>query len=520
MSSKNYSVYLSVAIISIVVLFFHLGGVPLLDPDEPVYAETPKEMIETRDFISPRIYGEYWYDKPPMYYWLVAGAYQIFGTGDFAARFPSAALAVICALAVLYFGRRMLGQRAGMAGALVLVTSVEFFYLGKAAVTDMTLTLFLTLSLLCFFERKYNLYFLFAALATLTKGPIGLFFPVVIALIYLAVTRNLSELKRMKLPMGALIFCLVALPWYAAMYYLHGDAFIDTFLGFHNVTRFTSPEHPSGVLWYYYIPVLLIGFFPWTALLPQASYHAYKRGGRKFYELVFFGVWAFTVFLFFSIAQTKLVSYILPMYPPLALLAGWYIDQLWSRGWQKRRMAWGYALAALAAVLACGAVWGLGEMPELQTGVTALCAAFAFMALGTLVFLWKRQAGRAFYVNVAGMAALSLVVAGLLLPAAAPKFSAYQTAKQFEEIYDGDSPIYVSKFLRPGFAFYSGRYGSELVFSRTSTPDFAVILQKERRAFFVVRDIDYARIPQEFRKQLTVVSTADNKMILTIRRRK
>lgn len=104
MSSKNYSVYLSVAIISIVVLFFHLGGVPLLDPDEPVYAETPKEMIETRDFISPRIYGEYWYDKPPMYYWLVAGAYQIFGTGDFAARFPSAALAVICALAVLYFG--------------------------------------------------------------------------------------------------------------------------------------------------------------------------------------------------------------------------------------------------------------------------------------------------------------------------------------------------------------------------------------------------------------------------------
>lgn len=131
-----------VAIITLLIVFFNLGGIPLLDPDEPVYAETPKEMFSFNEFLSPRIYGEYWYDKPPMYYWLVAASYKLFGMNEFAARFPSAVLAVACTVLVYQSGRRLFNERAGVAGALVLATSIEFFYLGKAAVTDITLLFF------------------------------------------------------------------------------------------------------------------------------------------------------------------------------------------------------------------------------------------------------------------------------------------------------------------------------------------------------------------------------------------
>ena len=135
-----------VAIIAAIILFINLGTIPLLDPDEPVYAETPKEMIHFNEFLSPRIYGEYWYDKPPMYYWLVTAAFKVFGVSEFSARFPSAFLGLAGVTALYLHGCRLFSKRAAMAAALVLATSIEYFYLGKAAVTDITLTFCLTLA--------------------------------------------------------------------------------------------------------------------------------------------------------------------------------------------------------------------------------------------------------------------------------------------------------------------------------------------------------------------------------------
>lgn len=148
-------------LLTIVTIFVNLGSIPLLDPDEPVYGETPKEMIQYNDYLSPRIYGEFWYDKPPMYYWLVAGAYKLLGIVELAARLPSAVLAVLCVATVCYFTTKLFDSRTGILSGLVLATSLEFFYLAKAAVTDITLTLFLTLTLLCFLNRHYHLFYFF-----------------------------------------------------------------------------------------------------------------------------------------------------------------------------------------------------------------------------------------------------------------------------------------------------------------------------------------------------------------------
>ncbi len=485
--SRKKEFWLLIAITAL-VMFFNLGGIPLLDPDEPVYAETPLEMIASHDFLSPRIYGEFWYDKPPMYYWLVAAAFQVFGVSEFAARFPSALLAVICVAFVYFSGSRLLGRKAGLTGALVLATSVEYFYLGKAAVTDITLTFCLTVALLSFLKEKYYLFYIFCGLAVLTKGPVGCLFPGAIIFLYMLVTRQFGVLKKMKLPMGIILFSLIALPWYIVMYNIHGNVFLDTFIGFHNITRFTSPEHPEVVLWYYFIPVLLLGFFPWTAVLVQSvwrSLTAARQDERN--TLLFLNIWAGFIFVFFSISQTKLVSYILPMYPPLAMVAGWYISRIYEENRTRRPLAWPVLLTIFAFLWAGGLYFGAQKLPELAIGVWIEIGVLTGMVCFVWYFYLKKSFQRAFSVQIAGMILFVMVLVGLLFPAVAPKFTARDIARDFITTYDRQSPVYVVKFLRPGFAFYSGFYGK----ATTSEQELNARIDEPGKAYFVVRRIEY-----------------------------
>ena len=499
-----------VAIISIMILFFNLGGIPLLDPDEPVYAETPKEMFIFNEFVSPRIFGEYWYDKPPMYYWLVAASYKVFGISEFSSRFPSAALGVVCALVVYLAGRRLFNERAGFIGALVLTTSIEFFYLGKAAVTDMTLLLCLTVSLLSFLQKRYYLAYLFAGLATLTKGPIGLLLPGAIVFSYILCTRNWSYLKTMKIPSGLLLYALVALPWYVVMYQLHGNAFIDTFLGFHNVTRFTSPEHPEGILWYYYIPVLILGFFPWTSIMFQSIWASLTKSRQDFSALLFLNIWSLVIFVFFSISQTKLVSYILPLYPPLAMVVGWYIDRLWTMKHEIRWNSWGICSGILGILFTVGLFLGLKEMPKLATGIYLSATIFISMSIASIYFVRKKAISSAFWTQIIGMLLFSMVLVGIMFPVAAPSFTIKNMAQEFKAQYDGTSPVHVIKFLRPGFAFYTNVYGAEM----KTDGDLAAAIQNNKRAYFVIRQSEYNRLADVQRQMVTVLATIDEKVLL------
>lgn len=498
-----------VAIITIFIVFSNLGGVPLLDPDEPVYAETPKEMFVFNEFVSPRIFGEYWYDKPPMYYWLVAASYKILGVNEFAARFPSAALAVVCALVVYWSGRRLFNERTGMASALVLATSIEYFYLGKAAVTDITLVLFLSLSLLSFIEKRYYAAYLFAGLATLTKGPIGLLFPGGIIFFYLLATRNWSLLKSMKIPSGLLVYALVAAPWYIIMYKIHGSIFIDTFLGFHNITRFTSPEHPELVLWYYYIPVLVLGFFPWTTIMLQSIWASLTASNRNFSTLLFLNIWALFIFIFFTISQTKLVSYILPMYPPLAMIVGWYIDMIWSRK-NIRFTSWPILLGLLTILFTAGMILGSKTMPILQNGIYVASGIFIVMALLVIYFTWRKEIGRAFWTQIIAMVTFAMVLVFMLFPLAAPNFTTKNIAQEFTKQYDGTSPVYIIKFLHPGFTFYTNIYGFEL----KKDDDLNQYIQESPRAYFLLRQAEYDHLANQSIQLLTMLASIDDKVLL------
>lgn len=499
-----------IIVVAALILFVNLGGMPLLDPDEPVYAETSREMLVFNDFLSPRIYGEYWYDKPPVYYWLVAGTFKLLGISELAARLPAALMALATVILTYFAGVRLFSPRAGLISALALATSTEFFYLGRAAVTDTTLNFFLTACLLAFFTERYYLFYVLSGLAVMTKGPIGLLFPGAIIFLYMLFGRRFDLLRYMKIPAGIALFSITAIPWYWMMYNIHGSAFIETFFGFHNITRFTSPEHPEGILWYYFIPVLILGFFPWTAVLAQSVWTSLTASRGKFRTMLFLNIWAWFIFLFFTVSRTKLVSYILPMFPPLALIAGWYFDRIWELRYKGNAFSWPVMLTILTALLAGGMVYGVPLMPALQTGVYLSAGIFALMTAAVWYFIKHKEYGAAFWTKTVAMVSFAVIVVMMMLPQAAPYFSVREISQDFKAVYDGESAVYVVKFLHPGFSFYSGQYGKEV----KTIEDMTNYINEEKRAYFVIHQSEYKRLADKDRVRVKLIAARADKVLL------
>lgn len=505
--------WINIAIIlcvSWLITFFYLGNLPLFDPDEPVYAETALEMLQNQDFISPRIYGQFWYDKPPMYYWLVAGAFKVFGVGEFAARFPSALLSALGSVMLYLAGRKLFNDRAGLLSALVLATSLEYFYLSKASVTDITLTFFLTGALLAFLLRKNYLFYACTALAVVTKGPIGVVFCGAIVGLYLLLTGNVRLLKRMKLFSGGVLFSAIAVPWYWIMYHYHGMDFINTFLGFHNVTRFLQPEHQTGTLWYYYIPVLIIGFFPWTAFLTQAFIGGLRNKGQERNHTLFLVIWISVVFLFFTLSQTKLVSYILPMYPPLALLVGWYFDKAWT---EKRSsvLKWSsIILAILVVALEAGLFKAGGALAAQLVPQVKVTAIILLLLVASVWWLSYRINFRGVFVaNVIGMIFFTAFLITQMLPVLAPGLAVKDLVNDFKQYYDGQSPVYVAQFYRPGFMFYSGMPGIELKSDELQK----AVQDNAGKSYFIAQKKYYENLPPSIQGKLKLLAVVEDKAL-------
>lgn len=259
------------------VYLFFLGnwGIAITDPVESNYALTAKEMLQAGNYLSPQIYGNYWYDKPIFFYWEVVAAFKLFGINEWAARFFPALFGISGLLMTYWFTQKLFNRLTALVATVILGTSLEYWLISKTVITDMTLFVFFNAALIFFYLgyyfKKRNYYYgayFFAGLAVLTKGPIGLLLPGLIVVLFLVSQRDYKELLHMKWLGGIAIFVLTAGPWYYYMYSVHGMDFIDTFLGVHNVLRATVSEHPRDNVWYYYLGMFIIGFFPWVFTLP------------------------------------------------------------------------------------------------------------------------------------------------------------------------------------------------------------------------------------------------------------
>ena len=322
-------------IATIFLLFFCNGSLFITDSVESNYALTAKEMLQTNDWISPKIYGNYWYDKPIMFYWLTALSYKIFGLNEFASRFFPALFGLFAVILIVWAGKKLYSEKAGFYSGIILVTTIEFFLISKSVITDSILFFFFSSALLFFYlgykdQKKYYYYgtYIFCALATLTKGPIGLLLPGLIIFLFLLIEKNWSELKNINFISGTIIFTVITLPWYLIMYSLHGSAFIDVFFGTHNFLRATVSEHPKDNVFYYYTLITLLAFFPWVGFLPQTIrnlIYQNKKWTRPANKEMFLIIWILAIFIFFQCIATKYITYTYPLIFPLSLLVGSYI---------------------------------------------------------------------------------------------------------------------------------------------------------------------------------------------------
>ncbi|HEX9454541.1 MAG TPA: glycosyltransferase family 39 protein [Candidatus Binatia bacterium] len=314
----------------VLVFFFGLGKAQLFEPDEGRNAEIAREILVTGDWVTPHNDFLPALDKPMAFFWLVAAAYKVFGISEWSARLPSALAALGCLVLVYQFSRKLWGVRAALWSVLIWTTSIEVFFLARVVIFDMALTLCITLALMAFYtalhsedetSRKRNCCLMYIAMGvgSLIKGPIALIIPAIIVGLFLVLTKRLRFLGRMSLPTGALIFLTIVIPWYVWAE-ARNPGYLKYFLWEEHVVRFLTPHFSRSEPWYYFFLVLAVGFLPWNLVLPAVikDLRADWRDERKFFLIL----WVVLPFSFFSLSSSKLPHYILPIFPPLAILTG------------------------------------------------------------------------------------------------------------------------------------------------------------------------------------------------------
>jgi 4-amino-4-deoxy-L-arabinose transferase-like glycosyltransferase len=322
--------------------FSRLGAIGFVGPDEPRYAWIARDMTETGDWITPRLYGKPWFEKPPLFYWGAALCFQLFGITEAAARLPSAISALLATLALAWLAWRLYGGETARWLLLLLPTTVGMIGFSHAAATDMPFSGMLTIAMVCAavvlgLTRNENTPILprtpwlaliffgfFLGLAVLAKGPAAIILCGGAVFFWAIFTRRGGDSLRLFHPAAIAAFCLTALPWYILCGRLNPD-FFRVFIIEHNFKRYLTPEFQHIQPFWYYVPVVTAAFLPWTALLLWSAVSAARTLWRSRILSAsgwFFLCWAACCVAFFTISRSKLPGYILPAVPAIgAILA-------------------------------------------------------------------------------------------------------------------------------------------------------------------------------------------------------
>lgn len=355
-----------------------LGGTPLIDPDEGRYAEIPREMLQRGDLITPTLNYVKYFEKPPLLYWINAASLKLFGLNEFAARLPSALCGLMTVLTTYIFARRLYDRRTALLSALILGTSAGFVIQSRIILTDMLLTFCLTAALGAFIVAAqrdgrrgsvlpWYLFYLFCALAVLAKGLIGIVFPGGIIFFYLLATNRWHLLKRMRLASGTLLFLAVAAPWFVAVSLVNPE-FARFFFIHEHFERFTSTVHGRHQPFWFFIPVMLGTMLPWSFFIPGSIARVWRErrlnnGDTGIYLLI----WVLLIFLFFSKSSSKLVPYMLPIFPPLAVMIGHRISSAVESHRRDLKLL-SIMLGSVLSILGLAAI-GYSRLPQLAATV-------------------------------------------------------------------------------------------------------------------------------------------------------
>jgi 4-amino-4-deoxy-L-arabinose transferase-like glycosyltransferase len=485
--------------------FGGLGQRALQHPDEGRYAEIPREMLASGDFVTPRLNGLKYFEKPPLQYWATAAAYRVLGTSEWTARLWPALSTFGAILFIGYVGRRLSGRSLGAYAAAALAGTIGFIVGAQILTLDGGLTALLTVAFGAFVvaqedglpvatrRRWMALAWLALAAAALAKGPIAVVIPGGALVVYSLATRDWGPWRRLHLLSGLLLFALVAVPWFVLVARANPE-FLQFFFVHEHLTRFLTTEHHRIKPWWFFVPVFALGSVPWVTPIAwrcAALWRHAPRNANGFAWQRFALAWAAFVFVFFSASGSKLATYILPMLPPLALVAGWMLERTAPRDLARSLVPFVVVTAALLFVVLVPWRVLVGAFARdqalaapLQAYRPWLAAGFAVLAAGGVAAIACARRGESG--RFAAVVTLGLAIVGgvqLLLVG----FDAFgelrssralvQAARGVNGAFDAQAPFYQVGIYDQTLPFYLGRttvlvdYRDEFALGIDAEPD-------------------------------------------------
>lgn len=509
----------------LVVWFGNLDYRKLIRPDEGRYAEIAREMAASGDWITPRLNGIKYFEKPPLHYWAGAASFRLFGENEWTARLWPALTGLFGITLLFFAGRRLFGPAAGLYSAIVLASSAGYVGVAHMNTLDMGLTFFMTATLVAFLlaqqpgidarsRRNWTLVaWAGAALAVLSKGLIGVVLPAAVLVFYVAIERDLALLRRLQWVAGGALFIAIAAPWFVLVQ-LANPEFASFFFIHEHFDRFLTPVHRRVEPWWYFFPMLAIGMWPWLTVLPPAVVRAWRKPdvAAGFRPARFLLIWAVFIFVFFSLSSSKLPSYILPIFPALALLAGATLAQT-----PPRALAW-HAVPALAAGVVIAALAPMAARLSSARVPSALYEAYgpwilatgAALAIAGAAAIWLCLRARPYAgvlaIGLGGLLAAQFATSGH--NALSPSYSGYYLAQQLTPHLAGNVPFYSVRTYDQSLPFYIKRtvtlvaFQDEMAYGLQyeprlwlpDVPSFERAWRNERRALAIMEPGTYQEL--------------------------
>jgi 4-amino-4-deoxy-L-arabinose transferase-like glycosyltransferase len=473
-------------------------------------------MVGRGDWILMHLNGGVYGDKPPLFFWLIAlSSYLWQGFTSFSVRFPSAVFGTLTVLLTFFLGERLYSSRAGFFSGLILATSLHFAYLSARANIDVTLTFFTTASFLCFFlwyqeDRKEGIghsrtirnllifgFYISMALATLTKGPIGLAFPLLASLIYLLLQKDYKEMKRMKLLPGIPLFLAIVLAWYLPAVSLGGRAYVEENLFRHTTQAYTTGwTHPSPI--YYYLYNFPMSFMPWTFCLPAAVVYGCSKttiGKRK--EFLFLSVWCLVIFVFFSLSRSKRALYLLPLYPAASLMVGKFWSDFISGPLDQFKGGWiSFPLCGLIGfglIAGVAAPWVVSiKLPPYLPYSFPIALLLVGCSLAMLVSLRLKNYRAVLFLLIGMMVAGYFYTFRVIFPLANPQMSARFISEEVtSRIQPGDKLAIYGGIGNDPYNYFTGVVPIMTIYSRDALLDF---MRSPERVFCLLQFSDFSQL--------------------------
>lgn len=493
------------AFLCFVAFWWRLGSTGLVDETEPLFAEASRQMNVTGNWVTPFFNGVTRFDKPPLVYWMMAIAFKLFGVNEWTVRCPSAIAATVLTAIGFYALKFSVSQGhlksprapwlAAWIGSALMALNLQTIAWARIGVSDMLLSGCMGAALFSFFlgyaqsdraskaqSRWYLAFYIFSALAVLTKGPVGIVLPVLIIGCFLLYMGNFwAVLKETKPLRGILLFLVITVPWYVLVILANGENYINAFFGYHNLERFSQVVNNHHAPWWFFFAVVPLSFIPWSVYLPVAiarlqfwRIHHWRTQPRAQQLGMFALIWFAVIFGFFTIAATKLPSYTLPLLPAAAVLVALFWTEAWTEAMfqsKPSRGAWisHWFSIGLAAVLAIAShlslQWldGDQDMPLLQEwveqiGLTHLATGvWMSVAIASLVLLIARRDRWLWLIQLVGFVAFLLTT---LMPFAAlvdaqRQYPLRRLAQTIKQVRQPGERLIMAGYNKPSLVFYT-----------------------------------------------------------------